>query len=208
MAAPWSSGSPLDRQRADLMRPASAPDVTDLLEAWGDGDRCAMEALVEAVYDELHRIASIQLNGERAGHTLETTGLVHEAYLRLVDQRRARWHSRLHFFAVASKVMRRVLIDYARERRSQKRGGDLQRVSLSSGIEAWIDRPAELLEVDVAVEKLSEVDPELSQVVELRFFGGFNNHEIADLMGMSTPTVIRRWRAARAWLYQHLNGGT
>ncbi len=190
------------------MRPAPSPDVTDLLTAWREGDRSAMEELVEAVYGELHRIASIQLNNERSGHTLQTTGLVHEAYLRLVDQRRARWHSRLHFFAVASKVMRRILIDHARKRNSQKRGGGLRVVSLSSGVDAWVDRPAELLEVDEAVDRLKSVDTDLSQVVELRFFGGFNNHEIAEYLGISAPTVVRRWRAARAWLYQHLNGGT
>ena len=190
------------------MRPAPSPDVTDLLNAWTDGERSVTEDLVEAVYDELHRIASIHFNGERAEHTLQATGLVHEAYLRLVDQRRARWHSRLHFFAVASRVMRRILVDHARERNSQKRGGALRRVSLSSGIDAWADRPAELLEVDEAMERLKRVNLELCQVVELRFFGGFNNYEIAEYLGISVATVGRRWRAARAWLYQHLNGGT
>lgn len=190
------------------MRPASSPDVTDLLTAWRSGDQSVVEELVDAVYGELHRIASIHLNGERAEHTLQATGLVHEAYLRLVDQRRARWHSRLHFFAVASRVMRRILVDHARERNSQKRGGGLRRVSLSSGVDAWVDCPAELLEVDEAIERLKSVHPDLSQVVELRFFGGFNNPEIAEYLGVSVPTVGRRWRAARAWLYQHLNGRT
>lgn len=190
------------------MRPAPSPDVTDLLNAWTDGERSVTEELVEAVYDELHRIASIHFNGERAEHTLQATGLVHEAYLRLVDQRRAKWHCRLHFFAVASRVMRRILVDHARERNSRKRGGGLRRVSLSSGVDAWVDRPADLLEVDEALDRLKSVNPDLCQVVELRFFGGFNNHEIAEYLGISVPTVGRRWRAARAWLYQHLKGGT
>lgn len=191
-----------------LVEAGLSPDVTQLLTAWEDGDEAAFERLVEVVYDELHRIAARQLRHERPGHTLQTTAVVHEAYLKLVDQRRARWHSRLQFFAVAARVMRRILVDHARERNSRKRGGDLRRVSLASGVEAWIDRPPELLAVHEALERLEEVEPELSQVVELRFFAGFSNREVADLLGVSEPTVGRRWRAARVLLHRHLSGGT
>lgn len=182
----------------------SSLDVTDLLGAWQNGEGEAFERLTEIVYDDLHEIASRQLNSERPDHTLQTTDLVHEAYLRLVDQRRSHWHSRLHFFAVAARVMRRVLVDHARGRQSLKRGGHLRRISFSSELEIGVERPAPLLDVDEALTRLEDVDPRLSQVVELRFFAGFTNREIADLLGISLPTVGRRWRAARAWLYQHL----
>lgn len=189
---------------ARFMTVESSADLTELLGAWQDGDGAAFERVAEIVYDDLRQIASRQLNGERPDHTLQTTGLVHEAYLRLVDQRRAHWHSRLHFFAVAARVMRRILVDHARGRQSLKRGGHLQRISLSSELEIGVERPAPLLDVDEALARLEDVDPRLSQVVELRFFAGLTSREIADLLGISAATVGRRWRAARAWLYRHL----
>ncbi len=190
-----------------LVRPASSPDVTELLTAWGNGDQEAFQRVMGAVYGELHRIATREILRERTDHTLQATGLLHEAYLKLSSQSRPRWHSRLHFFAVAARVMRRILVDYARDRGSQKRGGHFRKVSLSSGVEPWRECPLELLEVDEALERLADVDPGLSQVVELRFFTGFTNGEIAELLGVSVPTVVRRWRAARAWLYQYLSEG-
>jgi RNA polymerase sigma factor (TIGR02999 family) len=184
-----------------------SPEVTQLLTAWENGDQEAFERVMNVVYGELHRIASREIHRERPNHTLQATGLLHEAYLKLAGQRQARWHSRLHFFAVAARVMRRILVDYARERGSLKRGSRFRKVSLSSGLETWIDAPPELLEVDEALKRLEEVDPKLSRVVELRFFTGFTNAEIGDLLGVSVPTVVRRWRTARAWLYQYLSEG-
>lgn len=182
----------------------SSLDVTDLLRAWQAGDYEAFERVTEIVYDDLHEIASRQLNTERPDHTLQTTGLVHEAYLRLIDQRRVHWHSRLHFFSVAAQVMRRILVDHARGRQSLKRGGHLRKISLGTELEIGFERPAPLLHVDEALARLEEVDPKLSQIVELRFFAGFTIREIADLLGISAATVGRRWRTARAWLYRHL----
>lgn len=182
-------------------------DVTQLLGAWQAGEEEAFEQLVEVVYEELHEIASRQLTGERPDHTLQATGLVHEAYLRLAGHDRARWHGRLHFFAVAARVMRRVLVDHARGRKSLKRGGHLRKISLTSGVEVSGEGPEDLLEVDEALSRLEELDPELSQVVELRFFAGFTHREVAELLGVSVPTIVRRWRTARGWLYQYLNGG-
>lgn len=179
-------------------------DVTGLLVDFGKGDREALEDLMEAVYIELHRMASRYLSKERRDHTLQTTGLVHEAYLRLVGQDRIRWSNRLQFYGVAAQMMRRILIDYARGRSYQKRGGGVPKVALERIGEVALDRPAELVALDDALVDLEAFDPQLSKLVELRFFGGFQLQEVADLMGVSKITVSRRWTIARAWLYRHL----
>jgi RNA polymerase sigma factor (TIGR02999 family) len=181
-------------------------DVTGLLVEWSNGDEAALEKLTPLVYDELHRVAARYLSHERAGHTLQATALVHEAFVRLVDQRRVQWRNTLHFVALAAQMMRRILVDHARSHAYAKRGGGARKLSLDEAGELAADQVPDLLEVDVALDKLAELDPELSRVVELRFFGGLKNEEIAEVLGVSVPTVVRRWRLAKAWLYRHLGG--
>jgi RNA polymerase sigma factor (TIGR02999 family) len=187
--------------------PASpeAGPVTELLLAWGAGDRSALDRLVPLVYRELRQIAARALRGEAPGHTLQTTALVHEAYLRLVDQSRAQWQSRKHFFAVAAQAMRRVLVDEARRRSADKRGGRRPQ-QFVEGFDAPVAVDDELLAVDEAVGALEDVDPELARLVELRFFGGLTVDETADVLGVSAATVGREWAAARAWLQRELGG--
>ncbi len=179
-------------------------DLTQLLVDWSDGDEEALARLMPAVYDELRSLAGRYLNRERSDHTLQTTALVHEAYIRLIDQKRVRWQSSLQFFALAAQMMRRILVDHARSHRYAKRGGGMRKISLDDAPEVSMDRAADLVAVDDAMKALSELDPELSRLVELRFFGGFKVQEIADHMGVSVPTVNRRWKMAKAWLYRYL----
>src|SRR5262245_8772337 len=177
-------------------------NVTQLLIAWGEGDEAARDELIPLVYGTLRRIARRHLRGERAGHTLETTDLINEAYLKLVDQS-VSWQSRAHFFGIAARLMRQILVNYARTRQRLKRGGDRQQISLAAA-ESAQEQAADLLALDKALETLAEVDPQRSQIVELRFFGGLTIEETAQVMGVSTPTVERGWRAARAWLQTEL----
>ncbi len=179
-------------------------DLTQLLVDWSDGDEDALARLMPAVYDELRSLAGRYLNRERSDHTLQTTALVHEAYIRLIDQKRVRWQSSLQFFALAAQMMRRILVDHARSHRYAKRGGGMRKISLDDAPEVSMDRAADLVAVDDAMKALSELDPELSRLVELRFFGGFKAQEIADHLGVSVPTVNRRWKMAKAWLYRYL----
>jgi RNA polymerase sigma factor (TIGR02999 family) len=183
------------------------PDVTGLLLAWRAGDATAGEQLLPAIYDELHRQAARAMRREDGAHTLQATALVHEAYLRLVDQRRVEWRSRAHFFGVAAQMMRRVLVDHARTRLAAKRGGALQRVTLS-GIDAGVD-PTVSDELDVlalhdALERLAALDPEQARLVELRYFGGLGIEDTAEALGVSPATVKREWAVARAWLRREL----
>jgi RNA polymerase sigma factor (TIGR02999 family) len=180
-----------------MTMPASQ-NVTQLLLAWERGDEAARDELIPLVYDALRRIARHHLRGERAGHTLQTTALINEAYLRLVDQS-VPWQSREHFFGIAARLMRQILVDYARARQRLKRGGDRQQISLAAA-EFGQGQPADLLALNDALETLAEVDPQRSRIVELRFFGGLTIEETAQVMGISTPSVERGWRAARAWL--------
>lgn len=180
-------------------------DLTQLLVDWGDGDEDALGKLMPAVYDELHRLANRYLRRERSDHTLQTTALVHEAYIRLIDQKRVRWQSSLQFFGLAAQMMRRILVDHARGRQVVKRGGKVLKISLDDAPEVSGDRAEELMAVDEALTGLEEIDPQLSRIVELRFFGGFKAEEIGELMGISAPTVTRRWRMARAWLYRYMS---
>jgi RNA polymerase sigma factor (TIGR02999 family) len=181
--------------------------VTELLLAWGEGDEGALEVLLPLVYDRLQRIAHNHMRREHRGHTLETAGLVHEAYLKLVEQERVSWRNRSQFFALASRLMRRILVDHARERRAQKRGGEAVRVPLEDVSPSVAERAPDLLAVDEALEELARSDGEAARMVEMRYFGGLTNDEIAEVMGVSSATVSRRWRLIRAWLFSFLVRG-
>jgi RNA polymerase sigma factor (TIGR02999 family) len=180
-------------------------EVTRLLVAWGDGDQSALERLAPLVYSELHRLARGYLRGERTGHTLQSTALVNEAYIRLIDWKNVRWQNRAHFFGVAAQMMRRILVDFARARGYQKRGGAALRVSLEQGMITPQERDGDLVALDDALRALAEVDARKSRVVELRFFGGLSEEEAAEVLKVSARTVRREWRAARAWLYRELS---
>jgi RNA polymerase sigma-70 factor, ECF subfamily len=183
----------------------SANDVTGLLVRWSSGDPEALQQLVPLVYAECHRIAALQLRREQREHTLDPTALVHELYLRLVDQQRATWENRAHFFGVAAQLMRRILVDHARARRSQKRGGSAVLVSLEAAAEAADDsRIADVLAIDEALDRLAARDAEQVRIIELRFFAGLTVEETAHVIGRSPRTVKREWRLAKAWLYREL----
>jgi RNA polymerase sigma factor (TIGR02999 family) len=184
-----------------------AGDVTTLLIAWSEGKREALDELMPLVYEDLRRVAHNLLRRERSGHTLATTGLVHEAYLRLVDQERARLTNRSHFYSLAAQMMRRVLIDIARKRVAARRGAGAVKLSLDDVAEPGAIEPNdELLALDEALTRFAAVDPDLSRLVELRYFGGLTLEEVAEVMGTSTTSVWRDWKIARAWLYDALNG--
>jgi RNA polymerase sigma factor (TIGR02999 family) len=187
----------------------SPSDVTDLLRRWHEGDREALERLMPLVYQELHRIASRYLRHERPGHTLQSTALVHEAYVKLVDQRRVDWQNRAQFFGLAAQAMRRILVDHARARSREKRGSGAPLVALDAvqPVAAEADvHPADAIALDRALEKLETFDPGQARIVELRFFGGLTVEETADILGTSPSTVKREWTLARAWLYRELEG--
>lgn len=179
-------------------------EVTRLLLAWSGGDRTALDSLAAIVYDELHRLASRYLRGERPGQTLQATALVNEAYMRLVDYRRMQWRDRAHFFAVSAQVMRRILVDHAR-RRNWKRGGRARHVSIEEVAVVGGARAADLVALDDAMQSLAQLDPRKAQVVELRFFGGLTTDEAAEVLKVSSTTVLRDWNTARAWLYRELS---
>ena len=180
-------------------------DLTDLLVAWSAGDEAARNRLIDAVYNELRGLARGYLRRERADHSLAPTALVHEAYLKLIDQRQVRWQNRAHFFAIAAHVMRRILVDHARTRGAAKRHGG-QRVPLED-VQAVMDPPeVDVLDLDAALDKLSTFDPRQSELVELRFFGGLTVDEAAAVMGVAPATVDRDWALARAWLFRELGG--
>jgi RNA polymerase sigma factor (TIGR02999 family) len=186
-----------------------APDspstaITDVLLQARDGDREVMDRLFGQVYDELHRVARRALRGEGTGHTLTPTGLVHEAYFKLVDQTRVEWQDRAHFFGVASRAMRQILVEYARRRGAVKRGGRVRVVALEEGLVPEEERAEALLAVDEALTRLAGHDPAMARVVECRFFAGLSEEETAEATGTSLRTVQRQWRRAKAWLYQEL----
>ena len=187
-----------------LVRPTMDADITGLLLAWRAGDADAFDRLFPLVYDQLRRIAHHQLGRERTGHTLDSTGLVHEAYLKLVDQTRVQWTDRVHFFAVAAQVMRRVLVDYARRLRAEKRGGAPRRVSLTDAVLVAEQRADTLVALDEALTKLTGVDERLSRLVECRFFGGLTEEETAEVLGVTARTVRRDWTKAKGWLHRAL----
>jgi RNA polymerase sigma factor (TIGR02999 family) len=184
----------------------STQDVTLLLGEIRRGDRTAVDRLLPIVYAELRRIAGGYLRAERPGHTLQPTALVHEAYMRLVDQRDVAWESRAHFVAVAAQTMRRILVDHARARLAGKRSGGLARVELSEGLASVEQRDVDLIDLDAALERLEEMDPRMARVVELKYFGGLTNPEIAEVVGISVATVDRERAIATAWLRRELEG--
>jgi RNA polymerase sigma-70 factor, ECF subfamily len=179
-------------------------DVTALLMSWGSGDEEALARLTPLVYNELHRLAGAYMRREHAGHTLQTTALVNEAYIRLVDSSRVRWQNRAHFFAIAAQLMRRVLVDSARSRGYQKRGGAWKKVTLADGLGAAANLDSDLPAIDEAIEELAKLDARKARVVELRFFGGLSLEETAEALRVSTDTIGRDWRAAKAWLKREL----
>ena len=178
--------------------------ITRLLERWSEGNQTPRDQLMELIYDELCRLASAQLRRERSGHTLQTSALVHEAYLRLVDQRHVRWQNRAHFFGIAAQMMRRVLVNHARARVTAKRGGGSEVLPLDEAALGSEERLAECLAVDQALAVLARDSPQQARAVELRYFGGLNRGEIAEVLGVSVPTVARRLRVARARLCRQL----
>jgi RNA polymerase sigma factor (TIGR02999 family) len=178
---------------------------TQLLSAWSDGDNAALEQLMPMVYEELHRLAARQLACERADHTLQPTALVNEAYFRLIDQTRVRWQNKAHFLGIAAQMMRRILVDYARARRYAKRGGGAPVVTLDEAAALSVERASELVAVDDALTRLSEVDSRKARVVELRFFGGLSVEETAEVLQIAPNTVVRDWRTAKAWLHRELS---
>ena len=182
-------------------------DPTALLLAWGQGDQAALNELIPLVHQELRRLAHRYMAGERTGHTLQTTALVDEAYLRLVDCRRVRWQDRAHFFAVSANLMRRILVHYARLRRFQKRGAGARPVTLDENLDCSPERGADLVALDDSLEALAAVDPRKSKVVELKFFGGLKTEEIAEVLQVSPQTVLRDWKLAKSWLVREMEKG-
>ena len=187
------------------MTTASQPhEVTQLLVAWSNGDKKALNQLMPVVYRELHRLARRRLDRENDGHTLQTTALVHEAYLRLVGQKKAQWQNRAHFFAIAAQMMRRILVDYARSRDSAKRGAGAPQVSFDEMLAAPTGRAADVVALDQALTTLAQFDERKSRMVELRFFGGLSIEETAEVLGVSPGTVRRDWTLAKAWLQSEI----
>ncbi len=184
-----------------------AGEVTQLLKAWSDGNEEALAELMPAVYDELHSLAASYLRRERPDHTLQTSALVHEAYLRLVDQKRVRWHNRVHFFGIAAQAMRRILVDHARSQLYAKRGSGVRKLSLDEALTVSAQRAPELIALDDALTSLAAMDPQQARIVELRFFAGLTSEEIGHVLDVSVSTVTRGWRTARAWLYRSLTEG-
>jgi RNA polymerase sigma factor (TIGR02999 family) len=189
------------------MATPSPDDVTQLLVEWRNGNRSALDRLIPLVEGELRRLARSYMRRERSDHTLQTTALINEAYMRLVKQRKVQWQNRAHFFAIAAQLMRRVLIDHAKGHRRAKRGGGAIRVSLDDVAAPFTDRSEELLALDAALNKLSAIDARKGQVVEMRYFGGLTFEEAAEVLEVSPNTVMRDWRMARAWLEREISGG-
>ena len=189
-----------------MARP-SAHEVTQLLQAWSDGDKRALEKLTPLVYSELHRLAQRYMAGEASGHILQTTALVHEVYLRLVDFREISWQNRAYFFGVCARLIRQILVDFARSRRRLKRGGESPQVSLDEALVVSREAPTNLLALDEALNALAELEPRKSRVVELRFFGGLSVEETAEVLRVSQETVLRDWRLAKSWLLREMSEG-
>jgi RNA polymerase sigma factor (TIGR02999 family) len=189
-----------------LMSGEESNEVTRLLRAWGQGDEDALQRLVPLVYEQLHAAARRYMVGERLGHTLQATALIHETYLRLVNVKQIKWQNRAHFFAICAQLMRRILVDFARSRGYQKRGGGAQRVDLDEILVVSSEPEATLVALDEALRRLADIDRRKSQVVELRFFGGLDVKETAEVMKVSPDTVMRDWKMAKVWLLRELDG--
>jgi RNA polymerase sigma factor (TIGR02999 family) len=191
----------------DPINTSSSHEVTQLLVAWSDGDQAALEQLTPLVYSELHRLAVGYMRREHPGHLLQTTALVNEAYLRLIYWKDVRWQNRAHFFGVAAQLMRRILVDFARARRQDKRGDAMRQVSFDEAEATPVEQTAEIIALDEALERLAAIDPRRSRMVELRFFGGLSEEEKAEALKVSPHTVRREWGLARAWLRRELRKG-
>ena len=188
------------------MATSESPQITNLLLAWGEGDEAALQTLMPLVYEELRRVAARHMRHQREGHTLQTTALVNEAYLRLIDASRVQWQNRSHFFAVSAHLMRRILVDFARSRNYQKRGGGAQAVSLDEAMIVAPERGVDLLALDEALTRLQALNERQAKVVELRYFAGLSEDETAEALKVSVRTVRRDWNFARAWLHRELTG--
>jgi RNA polymerase sigma factor (TIGR02999 family) len=187
------------------MNEAQSAEITQLLVAWSHGEETALQTLTPIIYEELRRLAQSYMRQERADHTLQSTAVVHEAFIRLIDQN-VEWKSRAHFFAIAAKMMRRILVDHARAKSRSKRGVGIPRVGLDEQVIGSQERNVDLVALDEALEHLARIDPQRSRIVELRYFGGLSNEESANVLGISPATVQRQWSGARAWLYRELGG--
>jgi RNA polymerase sigma-70 factor, ECF subfamily len=183
---------------------SSIKPVSQLLAAWNEGDETALDRLTPLVYDELHRMAARYMRRESPDHTLQTSALVNEAYLKLVDQRSVRWQNRSHFFAIAAKLLRRVLVDHARANARVKRGGDAQRLSIDAAAIALKEPVVDLIKIDEALKRLAVIDAQKSRIVEMKFFGGLSTDEIGVCLNQSSRTIEREWRKAKAWLRREL----
>ncbi len=183
----------------------SQKQITQMLVDWGNGDQAALEKLTPLVYNELHKLARRYMGRERPGHTLQTSALVNEAYVRLIDWKEVKWQNRAHFFAVSAQLMRRILVDFARSRNYAKRGGGARNVSLEEATVVSREKSADLVALDDALDSLAQLNERQSRVVELRFFGGLELEEIAEVLNVSVGTVRRDWSLARAWLHRELN---
>jgi RNA polymerase sigma factor (TIGR02999 family) len=180
-------------------------EVTQLLIQWSNGDKAALDKLMPLIYGELRQLAHRYMSRERAGHTLQTTAVVNEAYLRLVNRKQVHWQNRAHFFAIAACLMRTILVDHARSHAYAKRGGGAPQIALDEALVVSQQRAAEVVAVDEALQRLAEIDPPQSRIVELRFFGGLTIAETAEVLGRSPATIKREWSTAKAWLYHELN---
>jgi len=187
--------------------PVSSAELTGLLLAWGQGDSDALDRLMPVVHQELRRIAHRHMAGERSDHTLQTTALVNEAYLRLLGSQKVRWQDRAHFFAISAQLMRRILVDYARTRNYQKRGTGVRAVSLVENLDAAPEKGTDLVALDEALEALASADPRKSKVVEMKFFGGLSVDEIAEVLKVSPQTVLRDWKLSKVWLLREMKKG-
>jgi RNA polymerase sigma-70 factor (ECF subfamily) len=190
------------------MQAQSSKEITRLLVAWSDGDQSALDQLAPLINSELHRLAHYYMSRERPGHLLQTSALVNEAYVRLIDWKNVRWQNRAHFFGVAAQLMRRILVDFAREKQYLKRGGGNLQVSLTEAAAFVVQRRTDLVALDEALTALAEIDPRKVRVVEMRFFAGLSIDEVAEVLKVSKETVMRDWRLAKVWLLRELAGET
>jgi RNA polymerase sigma-70 factor (ECF subfamily) len=188
------------------MQAQSSKEITQLLIAWKNGDESALNQLAPLINSELHRLAHHYMSRERPGHVLQTSALVNEAYVRLIDWKSVRWQNRAHFFGVAAQLMRRILVDFARERQYLKRGGGALQVSLTEAASFVMERRSDLVALDEALTALAEIDPRKVRVVEMRFFAGLSVEEVAEVLNVSKETVMRDWRLAKVWLLRELDG--
>jgi RNA polymerase sigma factor (TIGR02999 family) len=207
IAATYQRPNSFDLRTGTVTTQGEPQEVTRLLLAWNDGDESALEKLVPLVYQELRRLAGRQMRRERPDHSLQATALINEAYLRLVDLRNIQWQNRAHFFALCSRLMRRILVDFARSRHYAKRGGGVQPVSLDQSVLVSPEASMDLVAVDDALKALAKVDERKAEVVELRFFGGLTEEEAAEVLKVSTETVRRDWKLAKVWLLRELSRG-